>query len=366
MLTTCNNCKTRFRVSAAQLKLAGGQVRCSRCQTVFDAFEALEEEITGHRVPLPRDPTPEVQATRREELADVELSAARSAAPELDVALQAGTPVLAESPDLVMGAEKPRPAIDDLFAALIGDGPVASPGGGVKPPEAPEATQPQESAPEKKKSPRGVKAKTSPRDFTIPGVKRREKKPVEVILAPLEAPTHRLPSSRPRRTLLWTLGTVCALLCLLVQLANIDRDDLAQNPVIGPSLQALYAALGRPLSPPRDPASWGVDGINVTSDPQAPGALYITGSLENQAGYVQAWPLLRVVLTDRYGDTLRARDFKPDDYLPATQANVLLAAGQGTHFRLDVADPGADAVGFSVSPCLDVASTRVCATTEHE
>src|SRR5579872_5782640 len=123
MLTSCTKCHTRFRVTAAQLKLAGGQVRCSRCHTVFDAFEALEEEITGHRVPLPHpaETSPPVQATRHEELADVELSAARSAAPELDVSLEAGTPVLAETPDLVMGAEKPKPPMDDMFADLNDD-----------------------------------------------------------------------------------------------------------------------------------------------------------------------------------------------------------------------------------------------------
>jgi hypothetical protein len=109
-----------------------------------------------------------------------------------------------------------------------------------------------------------------------------------------------------------------------------------------------------------------VNTLNVTSDPADPGALSITGALENQAGFVQPWPLLRVVLTDRYGETLRARDFKPAEYLPASQANVSLAAGQAARFRIDVVDPGADAVGFSLNPCLDLPRGRVCAATEHD
>ena len=365
MLTTCTKCHTRFRVTAAQLKLASGQVRCSRCHQVFDAFEALEEEITGGRVPLPLASTPPVKAAAHEEFTDVALSAATSAAPELEVALQAGTPVLGETPDLVLGTDKPKPPIDDMFAALVGDGPLDAPGGDAKLEVPVEKTTPD--FPVETKAPRRWKTKRASPPPAPRWTKAPEKSPAEIILAPLVTRTHRLPTpSLPGRSPLWTLGTVCMLLVLLVQAVNIDRDDLAQNPVIGPSLQALYAALGRPLSPPRDPSNWGVDGINVTSDPLAPGTLSITGSLENQAGYVQAWPLLRVVLTDRYGETLRARDFNPGDYLPVTQANVLLAGGQATRFRLDVADPGADAVGFSISPCLDVASKRICATTEHE
>lgn len=363
MLTTCTKCHTRFRVTASQLKLASGQVRCSRCHTVFDAFEALEEEITGGRVPLPS--APPVKTAAREEFTDVALSAAATAAPELEVALQAGTPVLGETPDLKLGAGKPKPPIDDMFAALIGDDALDPPGGEPKPAVPVEKTTPE--FPAETPLPRRGKTKGASPPPGPRWTKAPEKSPAEIILAPLVTRIQRLPvPSRPGKSLLWILGTVGMLLVLLVQTVNIDRDDLAQNPVIGPSLQALYAALGRPLSQPRDPASWAVDGINVTSDPQAPGTLSITGGLENQAGYVQAWPLLRVVLTDRFGDTLRARDFNPGDYLPATQANVLLAAGQATRFRLDVADPGADAVGFSVSPCLDVASKRVCATTEHE
>jgi hypothetical protein len=152
----------------------------------------------------------------------------------------------------------------------------------------------------------------------------------------------------------------------LLQLVNGNRDALAQNPVLGPSLQGVYAALGHPLPPPLDVSGWDVGALNVTTDPAAPGALSITGALENQAGFVQPWPALRVVLTDRYGETLRARDFKPVEYLPENQSNVLLAGGQAARFRIDIVDPGADAVGFSILPCLDADGRRLCAAPEHD
>jgi predicted Zn finger-like uncharacterized protein len=39
--TRCPACQTAFRVTAAQLRAMGGQVRCGRCEQVFDAFSSL-------------------------------------------------------------------------------------------------------------------------------------------------------------------------------------------------------------------------------------------------------------------------------------------------------------------------------------
>lgn len=383
MLTECSHCNTRFRVTAAQLKAAGGKVRCSRCHTVFDAFESLQEEITGGRVPLPRAPQPApipaVDAAGAPEFDDIALSAAQGEMPEVDVAVEAGTPLFGETPELAIAPEKAAPAMDDLFAGLPDANELQDKTRGQAPvpadvpsanfdelPALPEKSQAPEFELPKKPGRRSTRTTTQPKGKK-PDKAAIKQSPADIILAPLAA-RHAPPPAphRPAHTLLWSLGLVFMLLWLAVQLVNAERRDLAQNPVIGPSLKALYAALGHPLAPAQDPSQWGVDSFNVTSDPEAPGALSITGTLENQAGDVQPWPLLRVVLTDRYGDTLRGRDFKPADYLPASQANVLLAGGQAARFRIDVADPGADAVGFAIQPCFDAGSTRVCATTEHD
>jgi len=158
----------------------------------------------------------------------------------------------------------------------------------------------------------------------------------------------------------WLAILVLALL-LLAQLVDVYRQPLSQNAVIGPSLQALYARLAHPITGAASISAWGVGALNVTTDPDSAGALSITGSLTNGAGGVQPWPLLRVVLTDRFGEALRSRDFKPAEYLPAGQAGTALAPGLSARFRLDIVDPGAEAVGFSLTPCLDAAVGRICA-----
>jgi len=44
MLTTrCPECQTTFRISSTALHQAAGQVRCGRCDAVFDAFESLSD-----------------------------------------------------------------------------------------------------------------------------------------------------------------------------------------------------------------------------------------------------------------------------------------------------------------------------------
>jgi predicted Zn finger-like uncharacterized protein len=42
MVTQCPACSTRFRVTSLQLQAQHGKVRCGRCLTVFDGFQALD------------------------------------------------------------------------------------------------------------------------------------------------------------------------------------------------------------------------------------------------------------------------------------------------------------------------------------
>jgi len=44
MYTRCPTCQTHFRVSREQLQASSGQVRCGRCQAVFDAFATLSAQ----------------------------------------------------------------------------------------------------------------------------------------------------------------------------------------------------------------------------------------------------------------------------------------------------------------------------------
>jgi predicted Zn finger-like uncharacterized protein len=347
MFTTCTNCKTRFRLTAAQLTAAQGQVRCGQCHEVFDAYEALEGADLPPQMPMQAEP--EISSAEPTDTPDGPIQIDDEAAPELEMPMAVEDEPITSAPNLRAGTRRPfgkdraPPPIDDLFAAVADDGePAALP--------LPEPLDQVESAvalAAEPPAPLSMYADEvgSPESFAH----------VEELRAP--------PMPKPRRPLVsaaWWLGVVILALALGVQLINMDRMALSQNPVIGPSLQALYAALGRPLSRAVAVSEWNVGALNVTTDPDSAGALSITGSLTNGSGLAQPWPYLRVVLTDRFGTALRSRDFKPAEYLAAGQPAAVLAPGLAARFRLDVVDPGADAVGFSLTPCLDLAAGRVC------
>jgi len=47
MYTRCPHCDTVFRVTPQQLQVSSGQVRCGRCEEVFDAFVTLSSRLPG-------------------------------------------------------------------------------------------------------------------------------------------------------------------------------------------------------------------------------------------------------------------------------------------------------------------------------
>ena len=373
MFTVCTHCNTRFKVSSAQLKAAQGQVRCGKCHEVFDAFWALDGEpsVPGPGTAPPQPPYAEAPITatsapgfEEERPTEPPSMQARAAdnPPELDTVIRAATEWPTETPTLKAGPRKSElPPIDDLFGDLghLPDDELRIPA---------QPTFSDEVEPEPPTTPELPPHRTVAPAPAQNAAHAHEKEMVFSVSVPAaDLPQH--PQERPSRPLVsagWWSGIVLLALLLGIQLANADRQALAQNPVLGPSLMALYASMGRPLPPPRSVSAWEVSGLNVTSDPETPGVLSITGTLENQAPYSQAWPYLRVELTDRFGQALRGRDFKPADYLPPAQSNLPLPAGQAVRIRIDIADPGPDAVGFTLTPCLDLPAGRVCSASEHD
>ena len=58
LVSTCTQCRARFRVTPTQLNAKQGQVRCGRCGSVFNGFEALErfpDDDTGARLLAARE-----------------------------------------------------------------------------------------------------------------------------------------------------------------------------------------------------------------------------------------------------------------------------------------------------------------------
>jgi predicted Zn finger-like uncharacterized protein len=123
MYTRCPQCETVFRVTPQQLQASSGQVRCGKCQEVFDAFAALSAQLPA---PEPRpvasvaSPRPVaaaegLPARRPASAAAGPPSAERVAAPQADP-LALGEPVTLTLPDELFGAPLARAAGRGLWA----------------------------------------------------------------------------------------------------------------------------------------------------------------------------------------------------------------------------------------------------------
>jgi hypothetical protein len=148
---------------------------------------------------------------------------------------------------------------------------------------------------------------------------------------------------------------------LAVQVVHSQRNDLVKSPGIGPVIAGTYAFFGLTLLAPTDISAYELRQWGAASDPNEANRLMLRASIVNRATYAQPFPLLRLVLQDRFGGTLGMRDIGPADYLPGADARGLLQPGERADAVIRIVDPGTEAVGFELDICLPAAGGVRCA-----
>jgi hypothetical protein len=149
-------------------------------------------------------------------------------------------------------------------------------------------------------------------------------------------------------------------LALVAQLVHANREPLARDPRVGPALVDAYRSLRLPLKAPTDLARLAVQRADVTSHPVYRDVLYITATVTNEAPFAQPLPLLRVRLDDRWGEPVGVRMFTPQEYLRTPQPDGRARPGRSYAVALEVVDPGNEAVGYALVPCLPAGGSIVC------
>jgi hypothetical protein len=151
----------------------------------------------------------------------------------------------------------------------------------------------------------------------------------------------------------WPAAAVFALLLLAAQAIHHYRHDLATSPRFNRPLTSLYAKLGVPLVPRWDLTSYEVRQLGASTGAATKGQLLVRASLKNSASHPLPLPLLRVIVQDRYGNRIAARDVAPRAYAPgAVPEGAVLGAGQRLDTEMSFVDPGQQAVGFEIDACL--------------
>jgi predicted Zn finger-like uncharacterized protein len=341
MFTVCPKCALTLVVTAADLRVAQGYVRCGRCLNVFNALVRLSEE---------RPAAPETPAT--------------PAAPETAATLPppAQTPAIMEPPLTPQTEDTGEIEIElDSGSVLVTSarGPSMPPRNPV--PETPEA-DPHPTPPETAVTETGAQptwsallpADAEPASPTHAADAQQTNTPLEPPESAFELPT------RPRAGLGWTLGAGALTMALALQIVNHHRDALAANPSLVGPLSTVYSMLGVKLAPRWNIHAYEVRQLGASVAGAAAGQIVVRASVKNSATRAQPLPLLRVILQDRFGDRIAARDVPPVDYLPApAPPGSLLAAGDRVDATMVFMDPGPQAVGFEIDACLRQQSGEV-------
>jgi predicted Zn finger-like uncharacterized protein len=396
MFTVCPKCALTLVVTAADLRVAQGYVRCGRCSSVFNALAQLSDDRqaagsgpspaaaappapppaparppAGRQPPAraPPPPPPGDEDAISEDALEFDPSRTDvnsvfvepAPDPQWTAATGSFKAMRASSPD-APGADAPVDVeIDSAFLAGIVQGEQPTPGSpgaaasrssaAAPAPAVRTAPAPRTDTPVAQTAPRAAQtraaASTGPTDETATEAAAEamlpEPHPLARLLARLGA----------RESAPWTIGAAVLLVVLAAQAVNHSRDALATHARLSRPLTALYAALGVSLRPHWDLHAYDVRQLGASVDSGSGGEITVRASIRNGGVQPQPLPLLRVTLEDRFGTPLASRDVSPRDYLPgAVPASSFLSVDQRIDAEMAFVDPGSRAVGFEIDACL--------------
>lgn len=276
MLTRCPACATTFRVTPEQVKARHGQVRCGRCQHVFDAIEHLVESTPASPADLPTALAVTTASSPPVTPADPPMS---------EVALPAAAAEDSAATDLINALEA-GPAAAAVALAPAANEPDAEPDSLDIP--------------------------------TSPGLDSVLLQPLPQ-LSPLSA-AYAQATATPAARWPWLIGTLITLGALLLQAAIAYRVELAaRHPDLRPALEGLCAQFDCRVELPSDPAQVAIEASDLHPAPQQKGKLELTATLRNRATHAQQWPHLEITLTDAADKAVVRKIISPLDFIPAGQ-----------------------------------------------
>ena len=284
LATTCPQCSAAFYVGPEQLAAHRGDVRCGKCEHVFNALDRLaeveDEEIVEAVEPIP--------------------SAVTESAPETLPESELQTPVV----------------IDDIEIIAEHDGTLEAPAA-----ESQSATFNEDEAPENEyKSPEITSSKLAQpvfniTDFSVP--------PSATVLSPTmmdDAARNKTGTSKKSGIAKFLIIFVVLLLILLTlaQTAYYLRSDIAARwPQARPYLEQACTLLQCEVGLPKKADLIAIDDSDLKEDADRQGLIQLYTTLVNKADHSQEFPLLELTLTDADDRPLLRRTFQPEEYLPA-------------------------------------------------
>ncbi len=144
----------------------------------------------------------------------------------------------------------------------------------------------------------------------------------------------------------WFIGILLLIVTGIVQAIYYQRYQLIKKPDFQQQVQTLCE-----LVPCGESGFSSIQQIkllerNVFTHPVTSNALMVTGSFVNHASFAQKLPNMLVSLFDIKGSLIANRVFEPGEYLQNDKDGKLLESNKPVQFRLEIVDPGTDALTY--------------------
>jgi predicted Zn finger-like uncharacterized protein len=307
LVTTCPQCSAAFYVGPEQLAAHRGDVRCGKCEYVFNALDRLAE-VEDEEIVETVASSPSVTEESVTEAFDAE------ALPEPETEPQ--SPVAIDDIEIISAHDEPFevPATESQLVTF-NEG---------------EAPENEYQSPEKTSS-----ALAQPvfniTDFRVP--------PSATVLSPTmmeDAARNKTGTSKKRGFLKFLISLVVFLLIFLAlgQAIYFLRSDIvARWPQTRPYLEMACGLLQCDIGLPKKADLIAIDDSDLKEDAERQGLIHLYTTLVNKADHSQEFPLLELTLTDANDGPLLRRTFKPGEYL---QTGADVRRGISAQGRVDI------------------------------
>lgn len=361
LITTCPACEATFYVSPEQLSAHRGDVRCGKCNHVFNALDALNQ--------LDQNKTPEVDKTH--------IEAAETAAVESVVSeTQAEEPLIENEvaaekvyDEVVLDAEpeiQPLQSISDEVAqtesepeqsdVVVEEAEVPVSQTLVESDDeiaADESVAELSSQPE----PEVEKPKASVKPSLVEPIVTKAgaqvaSSPTPTFSLDILNGSEKTAVKAKSRISIWLLAffSLILLLAACLQSAYFLRTEIAsQWPITKPYLSRACQQVGCTVELAKHAEFILIEDSDLQEDATYTGVINLSTTLINNAKFIQAYPLLELTLTDTLEKPKLRRTFTPQEYL-AKEVDVDkgIAPGEDVEIKLTLTTNGEPVAGYRV------------------
>lgn len=325
-------------VTATDLRVGQGYVRCGRCERVFNALMSLSEDLDpDEQSGLAAHGTTTLPAIEDEESADATLAS------------EAAAPAAGDNAALDFDLDVLDSAATGTVETIVLEGDTYL---------QTEEHLDQEEVRQRLRDitgPRQDAGTADDADEAAASAPQRAPEPAAEIDADAAV------GNPPRRHWAWTVAAVLLLLLLAGQVVHRHRQALVANRWLETPLHGVYSLFGVDLHPAWDLAAYDLRQLGGEALAANSSSIVLRATVQNRAGVPQPPPLIRVRLQDRYSNALSTVTVAPADYIKGT-VPARMAADQRLDAELRLEDPTRQAGSFELDVCLPAADgTTRCA-----